>query len=246
MHAKFNLSRNVFFLAILAVMCLLYHLYEIPLRNYSHTLMITWQQANMSDPNVVPWQISLADWLEQFTGTENYYLMCFMLWAFVSRPRFLYLLLGFVCCDVFKNIIKLGFKGPRPLWIFPDLNCIAAEKTLATPSGHTSRASFLTLFLLLDFFCASDYARRTNPETNKLTMKTNHIRAGLLITFGVCYFSLLAYLVFILGMHTIDQLALGLQFGVWMALYLHFCWRDLLYDHVSYLTNVPKLTYEKG
>lgn len=172
--------------------------------------------------------------------------MCFMLWSFVSRSRFFYMLLGFVSCDVLKNIIKLGFRRPRPIWVFPDLNCIAAEKTLATPSGHTSRASFLTLFLLLEFFCASDYARTTNPETNKRSIKSNYIKSGLLMTFGIVYTGMLAYLVFIMGMHTLDQLALGLQFGVWMAFYLHYCWRDLIYDHISYLNNVPKLEPEKA
>ena len=244
MPSQFNNSRNIFFWVLLVASLGLFYTYHIPLRDKSLPFMLAWQKAHPVETE--PFELALADWLEGFTGTERYYQMCFMLFPFVSRPRFFYLLLGFVSCDVVKNIIKLGYHMPRPLWLWSDLQCYAAEKTFANPSGHTARASFITVFLLLDFFFASDYARETNPKTNKRSFRKDKLAACILLVAGLCYLFGLAYLVFVTGNHTMDQLLLGLQFGLWLSFYLHFCWRDLIYDHISFITNVPTLKTEKA
>ena len=183
--------------------------------------------------------------MEKFTNTEQYYLLCFMLFPFISRPRFFYYLMGFVGCDVVKNIIKLGLHMPRPLWIWPEIDCAAAEKTLASPSGHTARASFLTTFLILDLFFASTYARLNNPVTNSRSWATHKKWVITMIVCGLIYFSTLSYFVFLLGQHSFDQLFLGTQYGLWMAFYLHFGWRDTVQDHISYVVQAPTLSNQK-
>jgi hypothetical protein len=67
-----------------------------------------------------------------------------------------------------------------------------------------------------------------------------------MIAAGTVYFFVLAYFVLILGQHSLDQLFLGTQYGLWMAAYLHFGWRDTIHDHVSYVVHVPTLTKEKA
>jgi len=169
-----------------------------------------------------------------------------MLFPFICRERFFYYLVGFVYRDTFKNIIKLGMHMPRPLWIWSDIQCYAAEGTLAAPSGHTARASFLTMFLVLDLFFASGNSRRQNPSSNKMTISKNYVFAAILVILGVIYFAVLWKNVFFMGQHTYDQLLLGTQYGLWMALYLHFGWRDHIHEHINYLMNVPRLTIQKA
>ena len=43
-----------------------------------------------------------------------------------------------------------------------------------------------------------------------------------------------------------DQLFLGTQYGLWMAFYMHFGWRDIIHDHISIIVQVPKLTRERA
>lgn len=45
-----------------------------------------------------------------------------------------------------------------------------------------------------------------------------------------------------LGKHTFDQVFLGLQLGVWTALYMHFGWRDQIHHHVTVICQIPWMT----
>jgi hypothetical protein len=167
MAAEFSWKTHLIFLSVLVGLLLFYFTYYAVLRDASRSLMNSMQQDMYARANgAEPWQLTFADALEKTTNTEMYYLVCFMMFPFLSRPRFFYYLMGFVSCDVTKNIIKLGYHMPRPLWIWPELDCIGNEKTLSSPSGHTARASFLTTFIVLDLFFASTYARMNNPVTN--------------------------------------------------------------------------------
>ena len=66
-----------------------------------------------------------------------------------------------------------------------------------------------------------------------------------IIAAGIIYFFGLSYFVFLIGQHSFDQLFLGAQYGLWMALYLHFAWRDTVQDHISYVVQAPSLSKEK-
>jgi hypothetical protein len=39
---------------------------------------------------------------------------------------------------------------------------------------------------------------------------------------------------------------LGIQIGIWSAAYLHFCCRDLIHEHITFITQVPTLERSKG
>lgn len=174
-------------------------------------------------------------------------MLCFVIYPFVCRQRFFYYLFGFIYCDVLKNIIKLALHMPRPLWLWPDLQCYGAERTLAAPSGHTTRATFVTIFLILDLFCASGNSRLAYPSSNSRSLQGKHLYdAAIILVVGMSYFSVLVYFVFFMGAHSLDQLFLGTQFGIWASLYLHYGWRDLIHDHISYIMHVPRLAAQKA
>lgn len=247
MAAEFVWKTHIIFWCILAGMLVGYLTYYSYLRDLSRNLMYSMQQRMIAAaaPDR-PWQISFSKGLDGTTNVEMYYMLCFVFFPFLSRPRFFYYLLGFLSCDVLKNIIKLGLHMPRPLWIWPELDCAAAEGTLAAPSGHTARASFVTTFLVLDLFFASTYAQSNNPIANSWTWATHKKVAIAMIVAGVAYFCMLVYFVFLLGQHSFDQLFIGTQYGLWIATYLHFGWRDIVTDHISYIMHVPKLTSQKA
>jgi len=227
---------HLIFLSVLVGLLLLYFTYYAVLRDASRSLMYNMQQNMYARANgAEPWQIGFAEVLEKTTNTEIYFLACFMMFPLLSRPRFFYYLLGFVSCDVVKNIIKLGYHMPRPLWMWPEMNCTGSELTLASPSGHTARASFLTTFIVLDLFFASTYARVNNPLTNSRSWQTHKKTVIAIILAGLFYFFGLAYFVFLIGQHTLDQLFLGTQYGLWLACYLHIAWRDIIQDHISFI-----------
>jgi len=79
-----------------------------------------------------------------------------------------------------------------------------------------------------------------------MTISKNYVVAAILVSLGVIYFTVLWKNVFFMGQHTYDQLLLGTQYGLWMALYLHFGWRDHIHEHINYLMNVPRLTIQKA
>jgi hypothetical protein len=68
-----------------------------------------------------------------------------------------------------------------------------------------------------------------------MSLERNKILPVLLLVGGTIYFFLLAFLVFMTGQHSLDQLFLGTQYGLWMAFYMHFGWRDKIHDHISYI-----------
>lgn len=202
MAAKFILVTHIKFWITLAIICGSYYFYYEPLRAASHAPMVAMQVGNTVADN--PPKVQFGEKLETYTNTEQYFLACFMFYPFMCRQRFFYYLFGFIYCDVLKNIIKLGYHMPRPLWLWSDIQCYAAEKTLSSPSGHTTRATFLTAFIFLDLFFASNYSRQTNPNTNSRSLSRNKLLAGTILGLGITYFITLVYFVFFMGQHSFD------------------------------------------
>lgn len=79
------------------------------------------------------------------------------------------------------------------------MQCYGAERTLAAPSGHTARASFVTAFLFLDLFFASTYSRVNHSQTNQMSLQTNRTLPVVILVGGLIYFSVLAFFVFMSG-----------------------------------------------
>ena len=117
MASEFVWLTHILFLILLLAICLLFFTYYETLRDASLAPMLS-LQADKPMSNA-PWQITFAENLEAWTNIEGYYLLIFMIYPFLCRQRFFYYLTGFVAVDVVKNIIKLGFHMPRPLWIWP-------------------------------------------------------------------------------------------------------------------------------
>jgi hypothetical protein len=104
--------------------------------------------------------------LEYFTDSIFYILLPFFIYPFVSRQRFFYFLTAICCMQFIKGLLKLTFRAPRPLWIWPDLQCYSKDASFATPSGHVIDASFFMAMAILDTFFPSNYARRRYPSCN--------------------------------------------------------------------------------
>ena len=42
-----------------------------------------------------------------------------------------------------------------------------------------------------------------------------------------------------LGKHTLDQVALGTLLGIWTAFFIHLCFRDKIFSHITEITIGP-------
>lgn len=162
--------------------------------------------------------------------------MPFFLYPFVCRQRFFYYLSGICAAQFIKGFLKLTFHAPRPLWLWSDLQCYSKESSFASPSGHTIDASFFVFMVILDTFFASNYSRRTHPSSNSYSISGHMVAFVSSAVLGLVYIITIMRNRLFLGKHAYDQVLLGLQVGVWFACYLHFCWRDHIHRHITYVT----------
>lgn len=96
---------------------------------------------------VILWLQSLGDWLLGLMnffsalGMENFYLLIAPAVFWCLDPGFgVRLGIGLMISSSTNAILKLAFHGPRPYWVDPQVQPLAAETSFGAPSGHAQNA----------------------------------------------------------------------------------------------------------
>ena len=61
-----------------------------------------------------------------------------------------------------------------------------------------------------------------------------------MLVLPICYWPFIVYSRLFLGKHTLDQVFLGSQLGFLLALFMHFCMRDLIFSHITRITDLSR------
>jgi len=101
-----------------------------------------------------------------------------------------------------------------------EIKCFECSENYGNPSGHSIDAAFAPLVLLLDLF--SGVEGFWLPK---------------ILFFGLVYPGYVAFVAYdrlFLGVHSIDQVVLGVQVGFVGALAMHNAMRSSIYEHLNF------------
>ena len=110
-----------------------------------------------------------------------------------------------------------------------------------SPSGHSTRSAFTCWVIILDLFFASSWARQkySNKLTN-MSVSTNKLAFAVISSLCIAFWLMNLCNRIYLGKHTLNQVILGSQLGIWCAFFSHFVLRDSILSHFTKLTNKEK------
>lgn len=108
------------------------------------------------------------------------------------------------------TIAKLYYHQARPFWVSPEIQAFSCVSQYGNPSGHC----FTT--------CGMSFAVWLNYKSPKW-----YVRA-IYFALVVAFVAAIGYSRLFLGDHSINQVALGLQLGLWFALTSEYILREPL------------------
>ena len=158
---------------------------------------------------------------------------------FLSRERFWYYITALKFASFMKVNLKMLYSEPRPLFVWSDLSSIGCATTFGSPSGHSTMSSCAAALIVLDLFFSSEWGQRKLPELNKMTPRSHPISFVLVSLAAVSWWLTTLFDRVFLGKHTLNQIVLGSQLGIWCACFQHFVFRDLLFSHINKITSDP-------
>ena len=131
------------------------------------------------------------------------------------------------------QIGKIFFHQARPYWVSDNIHAYSCSTQYGNPSGHSLSGLGVTLTVWLDFneVIITNSANRNQNETFWAHRLVRMFFFTLAIGFGIS----IGYSRVVLGAHSWNQLALGWQLGVWLALTMHFIFRNSLLENVQQL-----------
>lgn len=181
------------------------------------------------------------------TDEGIYAISLVLMFPFMARERFCYLLVAFHVADLVKTTFKNTFHEPRPVFVWSDMSPHTCATSFGLPSGHSAESANFVLVLLLDQFKASRWSRATYPELNSKTSSNSPYTLAALLLLLFTYWPMVVYDRIVLGKHTLNQVLLGSQIGFWCACFSHFCLRDFVYCHVTKIINgEARITKERA
>jgi acid phosphatase family membrane protein YuiD len=171
--------------------------------------------------------------------TEGYlYTLGFVAMSpFLSRERFWYYLLSIEFANYVKVNLKMVQSEPRPNWEWNDLGVLGCSSSFGSPSGHSTRSAHLAFLLVLDHFFASQWSRIKYPNLNKMSVSTHKLTFGVATVVAMTFWLLSLFDRMFLGKHTLNQVILGSQLGIWCAFFSHFVLRDSIFSHFTRITS---------
>ena len=117
---------------------------------------------------------------------------------------------------VITNVFKLRYHQARPFWVSPKIQAFGCSTQYGNPSGH----SMTSIAIALIFWY--DYNREFDGQRNVQTIIWRTLGFIVAIAYGLS----IGYSRVFLGVHSINQLFFGWSLGIWLAMTLHFCFRD--------------------
>jgi membrane-associated phospholipid phosphatase len=122
---------------------------------------------------------------------------------------------------IFNNALKVGFRKPRPYWVFQDVKVLDyCSRGFGNPSGHAMWCFAVPIAISLDI-------RRSNPHGK--CMQVAAVIVTLWIGISISWTRL------ILGVHSLDQVIFGALMGIWIAFTFEFIVRIRLMRHIMRL-----------
>ena len=169
-----------------------------------------------------------ANFLSFLSDTKDAYVSAPMLVCFLfigQRSRAFYYLVMHMCISAGGALTKLNYHQGRPFWESLEVEALACTGTYGNPSGHSwgSLATSLTVFLDFNAWASARPASRLHAWYWRI----------LVLVIGLTYSGSVAYSRILLGVHSLNQVLLGLQLGAWTAFTLHFVVREPLDELVS-------------
>jgi len=204
-------------------------LYQKELFDASEDVIKSVQEGNES------W-IPFFYFVSKTTSGGAYGLYVLFLIPFISRERFWYYFAAAQLQSCLVAVLKFSFHDPRPTFIWTGLSEEGCSSSWGNPSGHAMECINFALIILLDNIFASEWSRRTYPHLNTMSLKKDPCVFGGLLLFLFIYWPLVTFDRIYLGKHALNQVFLGNQIGIWLALFLHFVVRDTIWNHYSNIT----------
>jgi membrane-associated phospholipid phosphatase len=153
----------------------------------------------------------------------------FFLYVFLQEQRgraFYYAI--FLTFTLFvMNLTKMAYHEPRPYMYSEAIQVFGCSAEYGNPSGHSIFAAAFDIFLYLDVF----HAQEDRSSRGKRPVWWSYLQAASLfvaVTLALC----VGFARFYVGVHTINQILYGWLWGLWIALYFHFCLRVALISHI--------------
>ena len=198
--------------------------YRKPLFDYSFTAIKT-IQANSTKAGIFTFEAF------SFVGAGALYFVVFIvLFNCDSRARAFYHILFLTACIFVMNITKMAYFEPRPYFVDIDIVPHGCSAEFGNPSGHSIFAAAFLTFLFLDVF--------EDPQVRRYSRQAKVYIGSLFLTFSMIV--LIGFARLYVGLHTINQIVYGWLLGLWMAFYFHYCIRQPINLHVSFLTESEK------
>ena len=124
------------------------------------------------------------------------------------------------------GILKLIYADSRPYMIDSSIRAYKCVKEYGNPSGHSSGASALVLWLFLDIFHGKTIIVKNTAFYSNLTYYTA-------LVISTIYAIVMPYTRLLMGVHSLDQIIFGFCIGIFYAYVLHFIIRDPLLKHIA-------------
>ena len=206
-------------------------------------MILNLQAEHSHDSDTIKFAKSFSAWTEDI----HYVLLILFLAPFLSRERFWYYTVAIQVASFSKINLKMLQSEPRPVWVWSDLSSLGCASSFGSPSGHSTRSSNLAFLVILDLFFASEWSQKKYAGLNRMTAKTHKLIFTLVSLLAVTFWIMNLYDRVFLGKHTLNQVVLGSQLGIWCAFFSHFVLRDSIFAHITKLTGkAQELTRAKA
>eukprot|EP00347_Sterkiella_histriomuscorum_P000246 403376617 len=175
-------------------------------------------QAN-TNPDMIEFMMLVSDF-----GVATLFIPLILTYLFSTKSRAYYYSVAVSINLYMMSIGKMGYHEPRPYMVDDDVQVYGCSKEFGQPSGHTFGSSTMILTVLFDVLKSYDHKQLNGCSRVLYSMLA--LSAILLIGFSRLHN----------GDHTIDQIILGWQFGIWQSFLMHFMIRDSLFQHIDRVT----------
>lgn len=137
-----------------------------------------------------------------------------------QRARSFYYIFLLTFCFGLTSVMQLIYMQPRPYWVETRVTNYDCSNSFGNPSGHCLTVTAIVIAAFLDY---NKWAM-SNAESRFSQL---YIRGILLLLFLVVA-GTMCYARVLLGAHSVNQVYLGIQYGVWLAFTFHWLVKEEL------------------
>lgn len=125
--------------------------------------------------------------------------------------------------------MKIAYHAPRPVFVDSGIDIHDCTQQYGNPQGYSFYIATFVFAIYLDYYF-SDMS---------FFSSSNKIIFGIATAFGLFIIGITGYAIVYVGAHSIDQVLLGWGMGIWLALFMHKCFKPYIFDHVDTLLTSP-------